>query len=37
MNTWLNDACSLADAVRRGEVRAADAVEGHCRDRRARN
>ncbi len=28
MDTWLEDGCSLADAVRRGEVRAADAVEG---------
>ena len=27
MNTWLKDACSLADAVRRREVRAADVVE----------
>src|SRR2546426_169686 len=28
MNAWLGDACGLADAVRRGEVRAADALEG---------
>ena len=27
MNVWLDDACSLADAVRRGELRAADALE----------
>ena len=27
MQPWLEDASSLADAVRRGEVRAADAVE----------
>src|SRR3990172_4688430 len=27
MKAWLDDACSLADAVRRGEVRAADALE----------
>ena len=27
MKPWLDDACSLADAVRRGEVRAADAME----------
>lgn len=27
MESWLEDACSLADAVRKGEVRAADAVE----------
>jgi aspartyl-tRNA(Asn)/glutamyl-tRNA(Gln) amidotransferase subunit A len=27
MEVWLDDACSLADAVRRREVRAADAVE----------
>ncbi len=27
MEAWLEDGCSLADAVRRGEVRAADAVE----------
>ena len=28
METWLEDGCSLADAVRQGEVRAADALEG---------
>ena len=28
MKAWLNDASSLADAVRRGEARAADALEG---------
>lgn len=28
MKPWLDDASSLADAVRRGEVRAADALEG---------
>lgn len=27
MNAWLEDACSLADAIRRGEVEAADALE----------
>ncbi|HEY5625584.1 MAG TPA: amidase, partial [Dehalococcoidia bacterium] len=27
MKVWLDDACSLADAIRRGEVRSADAVE----------
>jgi len=27
MQPWLNDACSLADAIRRGEVQSADAVE----------
>jgi aspartyl-tRNA(Asn)/glutamyl-tRNA(Gln) amidotransferase subunit A len=27
MQPWLDDACSLADAIRRGEVRAADALE----------
>ena len=27
MNVWLDDACSLADAVRRREVKAADALE----------
>ncbi len=27
MNVWLDDACSLADAIRRGDVRSADAVE----------
>jgi len=27
MKPWLDDACSLADAIRRGEVRSADAVE----------
>lgn len=27
MEAWLEDGCSLADAVRRGELRAADAVE----------
>jgi aspartyl-tRNA(Asn)/glutamyl-tRNA(Gln) amidotransferase subunit A len=27
MKPWLNDACSLADAVQRGDVRAADALE----------
>lgn len=27
MEPWLDDACSLADAIRRGEVRSADAVE----------
>src|SRR3990172_6059695 len=27
MNPWLDDASSLADAVRRGEIRSADAVE----------
>ncbi|MBI5288688.1 MAG: amidase [Chloroflexi bacterium] len=27
MKPWLDDACSLADAVRRGEVRAVDALE----------
>ncbi len=27
MNVWLDDGCSLADAVRRGEVKAADALE----------
>ena len=27
MEPWLDDACSLADAVRRGDVRASDAVE----------
>ena len=27
MKPWLDDACSLADAVRRGEVRAADVLE----------
>jgi aspartyl-tRNA(Asn)/glutamyl-tRNA(Gln) amidotransferase subunit A len=27
MNAWLDDACSLADAVRRREVRAGDALE----------
>jgi aspartyl-tRNA(Asn)/glutamyl-tRNA(Gln) amidotransferase subunit A len=28
MNPWLDDASSLAEAVRRGDVRAADALEG---------
>jgi aspartyl-tRNA(Asn)/glutamyl-tRNA(Gln) amidotransferase subunit A len=28
MQPWLDDACSLADAVRRGEIRAADVLEG---------
>src|SRR5574341_1669265 len=28
MKPWLEDACSLADGIRRGEVRAADVVEG---------
>lgn len=28
MTPWLDDACSLADAIRRGDVRCADAVEG---------
>ena len=27
MNPWLEDASSLADAIRRGEIRSADAVE----------
>jgi aspartyl-tRNA(Asn)/glutamyl-tRNA(Gln) amidotransferase subunit A len=27
MKPWLDDACSLADAIRRGEIRSADAVE----------
>jgi aspartyl-tRNA(Asn)/glutamyl-tRNA(Gln) amidotransferase subunit A len=27
MDAWLDDACSLADAIRRGEVRSADATE----------
>ena len=27
MKSWLDDACSLADAVLRGEVRAVDALE----------
>jgi aspartyl-tRNA(Asn)/glutamyl-tRNA(Gln) amidotransferase subunit A len=27
MEPWLDDACSLADAIRRGEIRSADAVE----------
>lgn len=27
MNTWLDDACSLADAIRRGEVKSADVTE----------
>jgi aspartyl-tRNA(Asn)/glutamyl-tRNA(Gln) amidotransferase subunit A len=27
MEPWLDDACSLADAIRRGDVRAADALE----------
>jgi aspartyl-tRNA(Asn)/glutamyl-tRNA(Gln) amidotransferase subunit A len=28
MKPWLDDACSLADAIRRGDVRAADVLEG---------
>jgi len=31
MDSWLDDACSLADAVRRGDVRAADALEASLR------
>jgi mandelamide amidase len=27
MQPWLQDACALADAIRRGEVRAVDALE----------
>jgi aspartyl-tRNA(Asn)/glutamyl-tRNA(Gln) amidotransferase subunit A len=27
MKPWLDDACSLADAIRRGDIRSADAVE----------
>lgn len=27
MKSWLDDACSLADAIRRGEVKSADAVD----------
>jgi len=31
MTAWLDDACSLADSVRRGEIRAADALDGSLR------
>jgi aspartyl-tRNA(Asn)/glutamyl-tRNA(Gln) amidotransferase subunit A len=31
MEVWLDDACSLADAIRRKEIRAADAVEASLR------
>jgi aspartyl-tRNA(Asn)/glutamyl-tRNA(Gln) amidotransferase subunit A len=31
MDVWLEDACSLADAIRRGEIRSADAVEASLR------
>ena len=27
MATWLEDACSLADAIRQGEAKASDALE----------